>query len=214
MLIRADFHIHSLVSDGSMHPKDVVKLAKKKNLVAIAITDHDSFGGSIVANRENCRDIVVLYGAEIRTEYGDVVALCPSPIKIVKKLDELLIHAHQNNCLLIPAHPFDIIRVGVGRLAYLRIWDGIECWNGSSDPITNMLAWTTLRRIHRVAIANSDAHVPEMLGMPYNIVEVNDLTHDVVLEALRKGRVGPVPGYVLSGLIRKWAWSIKRRFRS
>ncbi len=214
MLIRADFHIHSLVSDGSMHPKDVVKLAKKKNLIAIAITDHDSFGGSIVASRENCRDIVILYGAEIRTEYGDVVTLCPSPIKIVKKLDELLIHARQNNCLLIPAHPFDIIRAGVGRLAYLRIWDGIECWNGSSDPITNMLAWTMLRRIHRVAIANSDAHVPEMLGMPYNIVEVDDLTRDGVLEALRKGRVEPVPGYVLSGLIRKWTWSIKRRFRS
>jgi len=214
VLIRADFHIHSLVSDGSMHPIDIVKLAKKKNLRAIAITDHNSFGGSVVANRENYRDIVVLYGAEIRTEYGDVVVLCSSPTKIVKKLNELITHAHQNNCLLIPAHPFDITKAGVGRLACLRTWDGVECWNGSSDPITNVMAWTTLRRIHRVAIANSDAHVPEMLGIPYNVVEVDDLTRDDVLEALRKGRIEPVPGYILSGLIRKWTWSIKRRFRS
>ena len=214
MLIRADFHIHSLVSDGSMHPKDIVKLAKKKNLRAIAITDHDSFGGSIIANREKCRDVVVLYGAEIRTEYGDVIVLCTSPIKIVKELNELLNHARQNNCLLIPAHPFDIIRAGIGRLAYLKIWDGIECWNGSSDPVTNAMAWTMLRTIHRVAIANSDAHVPEMLGVPYNIVETNDLTPGDLLEALRKGHVNPVPGYMLSGLVHKWTWSLKRRFRS
>jgi len=211
VLIKADFHIHSLVSDGSMHPREIVRIAKKKNLKAIAITDHDSFEGSILANRNDCGSIIVLYGAEVRTEYGDVLVLCTHPIRIYKKLSELVTYARLNNCLLIPAHPFDIIRAGVGRLAYLKIWDGIECWNGSSDLLTNMLAWATLQGTRNASIANSDAHVPEMLGIPYNIVEVKDLTRDDVLEALRKGHVKPIPGYTLSGLASKWSWTIRRR---
>jgi len=213
VLIKADFHIHSLVSDGSMHPRDIPRLARKKGFKVIAVTDHDSFKGSVMASNENDGSVLVLHGAEVRTEYGDVLVLCPHPITIHKKLSVLVTHARSNNCLLIPAHPFDVVRAGVGRLAHLKIWDGIECWNGFSDPLTNMLAWTTLRSIHSVSMANSDAHVPEMIGVPYNIVDVDDLTCDDLLEALRKGRLKPVPGYMLSGLASKWSWAIKRRVR-
>jgi 3',5'-nucleoside bisphosphate phosphatase len=40
-----DLHMHSTASDGSRSPADVVRAAKRAELVAIALTDHDTVGG-------------------------------------------------------------------------------------------------------------------------------------------------------------------------
>lgn len=40
-----DLHLHSTASDGSLTPTEVVKLAEKKGLTAIALTDHDTVSG-------------------------------------------------------------------------------------------------------------------------------------------------------------------------
>jgi predicted metal-dependent phosphoesterase TrpH len=40
-----DLHMHSTASDGSRAPAEVVRAAKKANLAAIALTDHDSVAG-------------------------------------------------------------------------------------------------------------------------------------------------------------------------
>ena len=39
---RADLHCHTIYSDGSMSPEDLLSLAKQKSLKGIAITDHDT----------------------------------------------------------------------------------------------------------------------------------------------------------------------------
>lgn len=41
-----DLHVHSSVSDGSLPPEDVVRLAADAGLTAIALTDHDSAAGT------------------------------------------------------------------------------------------------------------------------------------------------------------------------
>lgn len=40
-----DLHVHSNASDGTLTPTEVVSLAVKKNLTAIALTDHDTIDG-------------------------------------------------------------------------------------------------------------------------------------------------------------------------
>lgn len=40
-----DLHIHSRASDGDLNPKELVDLAVKKGMKAIAITDHDTLSG-------------------------------------------------------------------------------------------------------------------------------------------------------------------------
>jgi len=40
-----DLHTHTIASDGTCSPTEVVKLALQKNLSAIAISDHDSISG-------------------------------------------------------------------------------------------------------------------------------------------------------------------------
>lgn len=40
-----DLHTHSVMSDGALKPAEVVRLAKEKNLSAVALSDHDSVEG-------------------------------------------------------------------------------------------------------------------------------------------------------------------------
>ena len=41
---KGDFHIHSTASDGNLCPLEIIKLAKKKGLDIISITDHNTMG--------------------------------------------------------------------------------------------------------------------------------------------------------------------------
>ena len=40
-----DLHVHTCYSDGELTPDKVIKLAEKKNMNTIAITDHDTILG-------------------------------------------------------------------------------------------------------------------------------------------------------------------------
>jgi hypothetical protein len=44
-----DLHIHSTASDGTLTPAEILALAEKLHLSAIAITDHDTIEGSLAA---------------------------------------------------------------------------------------------------------------------------------------------------------------------
>ena len=65
-----DLHIHSTASDGSLTPSEILHLAQKLNLGAIAITDHDSLEGSKAALRAGIpASINFLSGVEISAAY-------------------------------------------------------------------------------------------------------------------------------------------------
>jgi predicted metal-dependent phosphoesterase TrpH len=67
-----DLHVHSTISDGTLSPTEVVAYAKKKNLCAIALTDHDTIEGlqeAQIAGKEY--GIEVIPGVELAAEYKD-----------------------------------------------------------------------------------------------------------------------------------------------
>lgn len=65
-----DLHIHTIFSDGSLTPFDVVRLASQKGLYSISITDHDTIEG-IKSAMDNGRvfDIIVIPGIEISCQF-------------------------------------------------------------------------------------------------------------------------------------------------
>ena len=70
MSYKADFHIHSCYSDGSMKPTDLVRMYKEKEYDMIALTDHDGVDGvseAVIAG-EALR-IKVIPGIELGTGY-------------------------------------------------------------------------------------------------------------------------------------------------
>ncbi|HET6405471.1 MAG TPA: PHP domain-containing protein [Candidatus Thermoplasmatota archaeon] len=63
---RVDLHTHTVVSDGTLTPTELVHLAARKGLAAIALTDHDHLGGLDEARRAaEGRGVEVLAGVEL-----------------------------------------------------------------------------------------------------------------------------------------------------
>lgn len=65
-----DLHCHSTASDGTLAPAEVVRLAQRNGLSALALTDHDTIGGVSEAAGEAARlGIDFLPGIEISAEF-------------------------------------------------------------------------------------------------------------------------------------------------
>lgn len=66
-----DLHVHTLASDGAERPAEVVRLAAEQGLRAVAVTDHDTFGGLAEALEAGVRyGIEVVPGVELSTKWG------------------------------------------------------------------------------------------------------------------------------------------------
>jgi hypothetical protein len=66
-----DLHCHSSASDGTLAPTDVVRLAVRRGLSALSLTDHDTIAGLPDAAEEAARqNLDFLPGIEISAEFG------------------------------------------------------------------------------------------------------------------------------------------------
>lgn len=65
-----DLHTHSYYSDGSLSPAELVALAEKRGLCAVALTDHNTAKGlREFMDAGNTRDVITVPGCEFSTEY-------------------------------------------------------------------------------------------------------------------------------------------------
>lgn len=70
----AELHTHSYYSDGSLSPKELINLAKKKKIKYLALTDHNSISGVSEAVREGKRSSVkVIPAVEINTNHSEIL---------------------------------------------------------------------------------------------------------------------------------------------
>ncbi len=67
-----DLHVHSTASDGTLTPSELVQEAVRANLLAFALTDHDTVDGIKEAKAAAAKTSVELIpGVELSTEYHD-----------------------------------------------------------------------------------------------------------------------------------------------
>ncbi len=65
-----DLHTHSTASDGALSPAELLGLAKKNGLRALALTDHDTVAGIAEARLRSAElSIVLIPGVEIEIEF-------------------------------------------------------------------------------------------------------------------------------------------------
>lgn len=62
---KEDLHIHSIYSDGSKTPKEILKMAREKKVKVLAITDHDNIEGSKELIKIANKDVTVYSGVEL-----------------------------------------------------------------------------------------------------------------------------------------------------
>lgn len=69
---RADLHLHTTYSDGTYKPEEIIDLARRSGLAAVAVTDHDTVAGIAPARRAAAGSgVEVIAGVEITAEYLD-----------------------------------------------------------------------------------------------------------------------------------------------
>ncbi len=67
-----DMHIHSTASDGGFSPAELVAMAKERDLLGLAITDHDTVAGLAEARKAAAAlDIPFIPGIELSAELGE-----------------------------------------------------------------------------------------------------------------------------------------------
>lgn len=65
-----DLHAHTVVSDGTLTPRALVRLAFERGLSALAVTDHDHVGGIAEARDEGLRlGVEIVSGIELSVEH-------------------------------------------------------------------------------------------------------------------------------------------------
>ncbi len=214
-------HCHTVVSDGKPTPEEAVRAARARGLAALAVTDHNTFEGSRAAARAArvLGDVIVVFGSEVRTSWGDVVVLCPSDPGGEAPRDpfELREWSLERGCVTIAAHPLNKLHHGIGwkRLREnAGLFDAVEAWNAYTPPILNIPVLLLSRRLGLARTSGSDAHVASMIGVAPSRVE-DASSPEAVVESIRRGLVEPslgVPGP--RALVDSLVWSVERRIKA
>lgn len=165
MSTEVDLHVHTKYSpDSLLEPKTVVKLALKRGLSAIAITDHNTIKGSLATMREasSVKNLMIIAGIEVKTDVGDVIGLyVEDEIKagdfnmVVEEI------RHQDGLVVLP-HPYNRHEGAVEELASYA--DVVEVLNGRSSRVKNAKALRLANDLDIPAIACSDAHFSFEIG--------------------------------------------------
>jgi predicted metal-dependent phosphoesterase TrpH len=165
--MKIDLHIHSKYSNDSLlEPEEIIKIAKKKGLGGIAVTDHNTIKGGLAANKID-KDFVIV-GAELRTEYGDVVGLFLNEEIRSNRFIEVVEEIRDQDGLVVLAHPF---RKGIKFPAdLLKHVDLIEGFNARSPKDLNGKAKELARSSGMPMTAGSDAHLGFEVGRGRTIV--------------------------------------------
>jgi hypothetical protein len=168
---KVDLHLHTCVSkDGVVHPAEVIKIAKRRGLDRICITDHNTLAGALAAQKIDPEFVIV--GEEILTEQGEILAFfvsewVPPHLSPQETLDRL----QAQGAVISVSHPFDRHRSGWTEAMLEAIrprLDAIEAFNARTiQPKYNERAAAFAAAQGLPVTAGSDAHTAMEIGAAY-----------------------------------------------
>jgi len=167
--LKFDLHIHSKYSyDSFLSPERILKIAKKRGLDGIAITDHNTIKGGMEAFKINRdKDFQVIVGAEMKTEYGDVIGLFLNEEIMTKRFEEVIEKIKSQEGLSVLAHPY---RQYKNPERIIDKVDLVEVFNARSRKGDNERAYELVKKYKKPVTAGSDAHLGSEIGRGRTIV--------------------------------------------
>jgi predicted metal-dependent phosphoesterase TrpH len=170
--IVADLHMHTSWShDCSIDPAELVDHAEAEGIGAIAVTDHNVFGGALeTVDLARDRELIVIPGEEVKTDdQGEVIGLFLSQ-EIPRGLsfsDTIAAIREQGGIVYVP-HPFDRLHAipdpktlhrHVADIDVLEVYNARLLFEGFNDEALRFA------RKHDLTMgAGSDAHVLQGVG--------------------------------------------------
>ena len=193
-MLTADFHIHTKYShDSYIEPSDILKVSKKMGIDILGIADHNTNKGAIVTKKLS-KEILVLVGQEIKTEYGDLIVF-GSNENISGGLYDILDKASSENLFTILPHPFDILRSSaIGNnlkdlSEVLKKINAIEVFNARCYfNYSNLKAQNVAKTNKIPGVAASDAHFLGEIKNAKNYIDC-EKKEDSVYEAIKKNKL-------------------------
>lgn len=174
--MKYDLHIHTKYSSCSnLDPALIIKLAQKRGMDGIAITDHHTTkGAEIVAKYNKDKNFEVILGCEIATtDGGEILAYYIQDNIHRGTIAEVLDSCRSQGCIVSLAHPFDSFRKSFAQDQFpLKKVDALECWNGRALLSRfNKIAVETAEKYGYAKTAGSDAHFDFEIGQSYTEFE-------------------------------------------
>jgi predicted metal-dependent phosphoesterase TrpH len=177
---KADMHLHSLYSDGTVAVQALLDhVEAATDLDVIAITDHERIDGALRASEIHAAgdySFEFVVGEEVTTRRGHVLALfITERIPALRPLPETIERIHDQGGIAIAAHPMAPLTPSLGTRSLIAVQtagdrrqrlDAIELMNPSAAGRARRNARGRLNDdiLRLPAVGNSDAHVLEGIG--------------------------------------------------
>ena len=173
-----DLHVHTKYSKDSINdPRWIIKIAKKKGLNGVAITDHNTIKGGWIAKKESKdTDIEIILGEEIKTDIGDIIGLWITEEIKSRNWEEVIDEIHSQGGIAVLPHPYrghKLIEEVAKRV------DVIEVLNARTPKQLNRKAYELAVKLHKGFSAGSDAHMLFEIGR-VRIFANSDLRKDLI----------------------------------
>ncbi len=185
--MKFDLHVHSTYSDDSdITPREIIKIAKTKDLDGIAFSDHNTLDGYFKAEDLDT-DIIIVPAMEVSTLEGHVMALgVQEEIEERLSIDATTEKIREKGGLSIAVHPHRFWS-GLGEKNVRdNDWDAIEGLNGRSWERENKKAQKMAEELGHPITGGSDAHRLKSIGEAYTLFEGVGDWEDVI-EEVKKG---------------------------
>jgi predicted metal-dependent phosphoesterase TrpH len=201
-----ELHIHSQFSyDSLLTPEKILEVAKYKGLSGIAITDHETIRGGLLAQRVN-RDsgFAVIVGSEVKTDVGDIIGLfLHQEIKSRNYLEVIDEIRDQGGMVVLP-HPFRGHKLSSELVSAV---DAIETFNSRTGKAENILAEELRERHGKAAVAGSDAHFYSEIGL--GRTEVNGSEPEDIRSLMLDGKTVALEGSLSHAYLQSCSQLIK-----
>jgi predicted metal-dependent phosphoesterase TrpH len=208
-----------------MVPENLVRVAKKKGLHGVAITDHNTITGGVKAKKTCGSSFFVVVGAEIRTEACEIIGLFLSEEVFHTDLFSVIDEIRDQDGITVLPHPFRSSFTPRPRrrrsipIALLEKIDVIEAFNARSNMKANQQALALASTLGKPMIAGSDAHWYREVGRGKTLVapftSEEDLRKNLLagrtrVEDKRNTFPQSTPFIVLSALYGRVGWLSQR----
>lgn len=203
-----DLHIHTNLYSGcsNIEPGRLLQSAEEVGLDGIALTEHSiRWPNDKIADLKKTSGVdenfVIIPGQEIACYstagkfQGEVLVFgYPKSLGSNKSINQVIELVHENNGVVIAAHPFKRLDTGdgfygAGETIYHLNIDGLEIFHPSYDTEGKKLALSAMGKMDIAGIGSSDAHDLHQVGKCRTIFENKIDCVETLCEEIRAGRV-------------------------